>query len=226
MTLINWIFLGLIVIDTGLYILSLIKNFSLLRTITNCLLLPFTGTFLILFLLDYMPDSRHIMITSMAAISFVSLAVIFFNFNKKTAKILFKLFHLLGILAWIELYKSCFFIYRIPVLMYVLCTIAYLGVFVTFAILSGRQKFFYYFNHFISLCFSNLLNFCSFTLLCFHPCLQSILLFAGTTTLIALNLFYILNSGKHSFKHFNQISLLLIIISQALIAVSNILMIA
>lgn len=226
MTLTNLILLGLIIIDTGLYILSLLKKIGLLRKISSSIFLPFAGAFLTLFLFSYLPDSRHIIIVTISALSMASLAVIFFCFTTTTrSNVFFKLSYILSLIIWIELYRSCFYIYRIPVLLYTLCSITYFSILIAIFIFSGKQRIYYYINHILGLLAGFLLNFCSFIILCYTPCLQSVLLFTGTLSALALIVFYILHITKYNFRYYRQLFFIILISSQILITVSNIMLI-
>ena len=226
MFLINCIFLSLIVINTGLYILSLIKKIDMLKTVSSTLILPLSGVYLTIFLLQYLPDSRHIILVTTAALILASVSVILFVISKlKTGQILYKVTYTLNLAVWIELFRSCFFIYRVPALLFVLSSVFYLILTFALFIFIGKQKFYFYFSQIIPLAFSFILHFCSLVYLCFNPCLQTILLFAGTSAAAALIFVYILNLSRYKFKFYRQTLFAILIFSQVVISVSNILLI-
>ena len=82
MTIANWILLSIIIINTGLIILSWIKNSSILQKICECIMLPLFGAMDILILKEYLPDSLHLMKVTIITLALVTISTVFLSFEK------------------------------------------------------------------------------------------------------------------------------------------------
>lgn len=226
MTIANWILLSIIIINTGLIILSWVKKFSILQKICECIMIPLFGTMDILILKEYLPDSLHLMKITIIALSLVTISTIFLSFEKyKILRISGRLLVVSSVVCWITLYRSVFFIYKVPLWLPLLMGAIYLAGTITAIILSGKQELRFYILFALSFALSAYLHFCSLIFLCFEKSENGIMLFAGTTVFACLTAFHFINQAKLNFKHAGKIRFSLLVASQILIACSNVLMI-
>ena len=225
MTIANWILLSIIIINTGLIILSWIKNFSILQKICECIMLPLFGAMDILILKEYLPDSLHLMKVTIITLALVTISTVFLSFEKvKILRILGRILVVLSVVCWITLYRSVFFIYKVPLWLTLLMGFIYLAGTITAIILSGKQEIRFYALFALSFALSAYLHFCSLIFLCFEKSENGIMLFAGTSVFMCLTAFHFINQAKLNFKHAGKIRYGLLVSSQILIACSNILM--
>lgn len=227
MTIANWILLGTLIVTAGLLILSYIKKITLLKKICECIIIPLFGTLDILLLKVYLPDSLHLMKVTIIALSLVTISTIFLSFEKiRILRVFGRIFVISSILCWVTLFRTVFFIYRVPLWLILLMSTVYLAGMIIAIILSGKQEIVFYILFAFSFALSSYFNFCSLVFLCFDTKGSSILFFAGTTVFLTLTAFHFINQAKLKFKHAGQIRFSLLVASQILIACSNILMIA
>lgn len=226
MTIANWILLSIIIITTGLLIVSYIKKINILQKICECIIIPLFATMDVLILKDFLPDSLHLMKVTIIALSLVTISTIFLSFEKiKTLRILGRLFVLSSIVSWISLYNSVFYIYKVPLWLTILMCTIYLAGTITAIILSGKQEVRFYFLFALSFALSAYLHFCSLIFLCYDRFENSILLFIGTSLFACLTAFHFINQAKLNFNHAGKIRFSLLVTSQVFIACSNILLI-
>ena len=115
MTIADWILLALFIINYGLIIFANLKKLIILQKTCACLTLPLAGTIIILRLTNYLPDSFHIIIVSVAAFILISISTAFLAFEKiRSLRILGKIASLGNIVCWITLYNSIFKIHSVP----------------------------------------------------------------------------------------------------------------
>ena len=227
MTIADWILLGLIIVSALLLIISYIKKINLLQKICECLIIPLFGALNVLLLRNYLPDSLHLIKITITALSLITISTIFISFeSKKTLRILGRFFVLAGILCWISLYRTVFFLHKVPLWLIIIMAVIYLACVITAIILSGKQQSAYYVLFILSFAISAYLNFSSLIFLCFEFAGSSIMLFAGTTLFLALNSFHFINQAKLKIKHAGVIRYSLLVASQILIACSNIILIS
>ena len=226
MTIINWILISILAIDFILLIVSHILNKVILQKISECLIIPVFGAFLILLLRAYLPDSLHLIKVTIAALSLATISTIFLSFDKiKILRIFGRILILANVFCWITLYKSIFFIHSVALWLIILMTCIYLAGTIAAIILSGKQEFRFYILFALSFALSSYLHFCSLIFLCYEKNSNSIMLFAGTTIFAALTAFHFINQAKLKIKHAGIIRYSLLVASQVLIACSNLLMI-
>ena len=227
MTIADWILLSLIIIAAGLLIFAYIKKNIILQKICACLIIPLFAILNILILRQYLPDSLHIMKLTIIALSLVTISTIFITFEKiKSLRILGRIIVIANILCWITLYRTIFFIHKVPFWLTILMTGLYLAGMLISIILAGKQEIVFYGLFALSFAISAYLNFCSLIFLCFETAGSSIMLFAGTTIFMGLTGFHFINQAKLKYKHAGAIRFSLLVASQILIACSNILMIS
>lgn len=226
MTIADWILLGsLAVILITLVTSHILKN-VILQKICECLMLPVFGALNILLLRDYLPDSLHLIKITITALSLATISTIFLSLEKiKLLRIFGRILILANVFCWITLYRSIFFIHKVPLWLTILMSVLYLAGMVCTIILSGKQKALFYILFAFSFILSSYLHFCSLIFLCYERRVSSILLFAGASIFLALNAFHFINQAKLKFKHAGVIRYSLMLASQILIACSNLLMI-
>ena len=226
MTIANWILLGSLAIILILLVISHILKKSLLQKITECLMMPVFGAFTVLMLRAYLPDSRHLIKVTITALSLATVSTVFLSLEKiKTLRILGRILILANVFCWITLYRTVFFIHKVPLWLTILMACIYLAGTIAAIILSGKQEIKFYVLFALGFALSAYLHFCSLIFLCFETRASSILLFTGTSIFAALTAFHFINQAKLKFKHAGVIRYSLMLASQVLIACSNIVMI-
>ncbi len=226
MTIINWILISVLAIDFILLIISHILKKVVMQKITECLIMPVFGAFLVLLLKNYLPDSLHLIKVTIAALSLATVSTIFLSFDKyKFLRIFGRILILANVFCWITLYRSIFYIHSVPLWLIILMSCIYVAGTIAAIILSGKQELRFYILFALSFALSAYLHFCSLIFLCYEKTGSSILLFAGTTIFAALTAFHFINQAKLKIKHAGIIRYSLLLASQVLIACSNLLMI-
>ena len=226
MTIINWILISVLAIDFILLIVSHILKKVVMQKITECLIMPVFGAFLVLLLKNYLPDSLHLIKVTIAALSLATVSTIFLSFDKyKFLRIFGRILILANVFCWITLYRSVFYIHSVPLWLIILMSCIYVAGTIAAIILSGKQELRFYILFTLSFALSAYLHFCSLIFLCYEKTGNAIMLFAGTTIFAALTAFHFINQAKLKIKHAGIIRYSLLVASQVLIACSNLLMI-
>ena len=226
MTIINWILISVLAIDFILLIISHILKKVVMQKITECLIMPVFGAFLVLLLKNYLPDSLHLIKVTIAALSLATVSTIFLSFDKyKFLRIFGRILILANVFCWITLYRSIFYIHSVPLWLIILMSCIYVAGTIAAIILSGKQELRFYILFALSFALSAYLHFCSLIFLCYEKTGNAIMLFAGTTIFAALTAFHFINQAKLKIKHAGIIRYSLLLASQVLIACSNLLMI-
>ncbi len=227
MDVIRWILVGVIALTLSLLIVAYIKKIKIMKRLCECLMIPFSGTLCALLIANYLPDSLHLLKISIAALSLISISTIFLSFENITGlRISGRFLSILGILAWISLYREVFYIYSVPLWLSIIAVVIYLAVIVTACILSGKQEVLFYAIFAFSFSIAAYLHFCSFIFLSFNPSGSSIMLFCGTSLLAALIAFHFINHAKLKIKYAGIIRYFVMLAAHILIAFSNLLMIS
>lgn len=226
MTITNWILFSILAVNLIVLVTSHILKKFVIQKISECLIIPILGIFTVLVLRNYLPDSLHLIKVTVIALSLATISTIFLSFEKiRVLRISGRILILANTFCWITLYRIVFFIHQVPLWLIILMTGIYLAGTITAIILSGKQEIKFYVLFALSFALSAYLHFCSLVFLCYETTKSSILLFAGTTAFAALTAFHFINQAKLKFKHAGIIRYSLLVTSQILIAVSNILMI-
>ena len=226
MTIATWILLSALAIILILLVISHILKKTLMQKITECLMIPVFGAFTVLLLRNYIPDSLHLIKVTIIALSLATISTIFLSLEKiKLLRIFGRILILANVFCWITLYRTVFFIHKVPLWLTILMSCIYLAGTISAIILSGKQEIKFYILFAFSFALSAYLHFCSLIFLCFEARGNSILLFAGTTLFAGLTAFHFINQAKFNFKHAGVIRYSLLLASQVLIACSNVLMI-
>lgn len=226
MTITNWILFSILAVNLIVLVTSHILKKILIQKISECLIIPILGIFTVLVLRNYLPDSLHLINVTVIALSLATISTIFLSFEKiRVLRVSGRILILANTFCWITLYRIVFFIHQVPLWLIILMTGIYLAGTITAIILSGKQEIKFYVLFALSFALSAYLHFCSLVFLCYETTKSSIMLFAGTTAFAALTAFHFINQAKLKFKHAGIIRYSLLVTSQILIAVSNILMI-
>ncbi len=226
MTLTNWIILGFITVLLGLLIFSYIKSKIVLQKSCECLILPLSASIIVLSLTNRLPDSFHMIVITIIAFTLISISGIFLAFEKVTfLRIAGRITSIANIFCWILLYEPIFRIHAVPVWLCILCSVVYIAVIIFSCIISGKQALLFYALFALSFAAAAFLHFCSLMFLCFEKTVASVMLFGGTSLMTALVAFHFINQARLNIKHAGIIRYGLLVVSQVLIACSNILMI-
>lgn len=226
MTITNWILFSILAVNLIVLVTSYIFKKIVIQKISECLIIPILGIFTVLVLRNYLPDSLHLIKVTVIALSLATISTIFLSFEKiRVLRVSGRILILANTFCWITLYRIVFFIHQVPLWLIILMTCIYLAGTITAIILSGKQEIKFYVLFAFSFALSAYLHFCSLVFLCYETTKSSILLFTGTTAFAALTAFHFINQAKLKFKHAGIIRYSLLVTSQILIAVSNILMI-
>lgn len=232
MTVICWISLGLFTVAVFLFIFGIIKDFKILANISRFFIIPTSNVIAFSLLLDSFPDARHIFFLSSIALSLIIISEFCFIFEKLpffnyTAK----LFFIASSIFWIELYKSTFFIYTIPLWINITAGSIYFIFYIFHCICCLKKPLHFYLGVLIMLSPLVLLNYSALITLIFSRKLYSMLLFTGTLLLILSYSFYsIHNSINKTNKAINQklfilVRVISLVIAEAMINYSGLLMI-
>ena len=142
MTLTQWILLSLIIITIALLIIASIKKILPLKKVCDCLTLPLIGSFIILQLTKYLPDSYHIILTSIFAFSLVTISSAFLAFEKiLILRLLGRIASLANILCWSIFYKAIFRIHSVHGWLYILMAIFYAAAIIVSCIFAGKESY-------------------------------------------------------------------------------------
>ncbi|MBR1640142.1 MAG: hypothetical protein IJ688_12215 [Treponema sp.] len=225
MTIINWIFIGLSAVDIGLLVISLIKKNELLEKISSALLFPLALIHPPLLLQEFLPDSYHIIFFSIFALSLLTLSIgliVFFKSFRIKAIAYFLYFS--GIAAWCELFRTFFYIYRLPQWALTLIIIIYALILILVLAFSGRKKIYEYICKILFLGISEVLNVLALTSLIYEHSGKSILLFAGSLCNLLTVIFNFFDESKFHLKHGMLIRAAALSASQFMIAFAPLLM--
>lgn len=225
MNLTFWISLGLFVIATVLYFIFYKLNLITAKKVFAFLLCPLLGTVSISSLCNFIPDSNHVIFITLISFLCCSASVILFFYDDDIKfRIIGRTAFLLSVFDWFILFKSTFYMYKVPALLLIICLLVYAGIFVFTCILLGKQKLSRYFWTFISILICSMLHFCSVVTLIAGHTLYSIVLFVGTTGLFVLDVKYLSFYKKEPRKHTKLFQFCMLIGSQLIIATANFLM--
>ena len=225
MTVANWIFLGLIIIALGLWIISIIKHKDILQKTCECLIIPLTATLIIMWLTKSLPDSFHIIVITALAFTLISISAVFLAFEKiRTLRLAGRITSVANILCWCVLYEPIFRIHAVPAWLWILCSCVYGAAIITCCALSGKQRILFYLTFAVSFAVAAFLHFCALIFLCYERTSASVMLFGGASLCAGLVAFHFINQAKLNIKHAGIIRYSLLVASQVLIACSNILL--
>ncbi|MCR4579878.1 MAG: hypothetical protein K5681_05970 [Treponema sp.] len=225
MTILNWIFIGLLVVDIGLLVFSLIKKFELMEKIC-CALLPALVFIHPPFLLqNALPDSYHTIVFTIVALSIIAISFCIFVFstNKNITSAAYLLFFI-GLLTWCRLFQTIFYIYRLPQWAIILLVILYLLILLAAHIFSEKKSLAGYIYITLFMAVSELLNAFAFISMIYRHNAASILFFIGSFFTMLLLIFNFFDIKRLHLKHGMLIRAIALTASQLMIAVSCIIM--
>lgn len=216
----------------GLFVISLILYFvftfgikiNLAEKITSSAMLPLLGIFSIISLMYFVPDSYHIIKITIFAFLFISASHIiktFFSSDKLylASSILF----LLTALDWAIFYKSVFLINRVAPWITIISIIAYAVIYLLlFLLFVKKQSLKFYAFSIIALILCSFIQFSSIVSLCFTPSSFNILKVIGSTLFLGYIVVELLNNSIINLKYKKLISFLILLASQSLLTLSNI----
>lgn len=224
MNIFCWILCGLIIVSILVYLFfTFIKQVKMVQDISSIVPIILAEIVNILFLLSFVPDSYHILKLSTLAFSFASIAQFLSTFiTNKKGNIAMGLSFLLSLFFWIILYKSVFYIYRVPVWINIIAASSYFVIFLLlFLIFIKKQNSTFYVFAILSVILVSFLHYCAFVSLCFMPVNYNIIKFIGITILLGYVVFGILNNSIINIKIRGMINFISLLLSFVLIAVSN-----
>ena len=229
METLGWILIGLLVVALFLVIFGSIKNFSILTKISRIFIVPFSSGIVVQFLIKLLPEAEHVLFLTTAALIMISICELCFSFENITFfKYTGRLFFILSLGAWLELFISTFFIYRPAQWLNILATSIYSILLIFTFIISGKNKLHTYFGTLIGYVIVISLHYSAIVTLIYGKRDYSILLTIGASVLLLSYIFYIKQSTK-PLKLPERFSMLirtiLIAGAEALITTSTILMI-
>lgn len=227
----DFVLFGLLIVIIGLYIFACIKKFAMMEKITSVLVIPSISLLSISMLVNYLPDSFHIITVSVFALLFSSAAAFFFIFEKTNNSKAF-LYRMTGrisctlcILFWINLYSTILYIYKVPGWLNISSAIFYFVTAIAICIFCGKQKISYYATFIVVYMAALSLNHFAFVALFLEHSIRTIPLAAGSLCTVAFVITEYTKYTKREFKFSRKIEVILLASSQILIAGSNILMI-
>lgn len=197
MTVLGWIFVGILAVSLFFFIFSLIKNWKIPATISQAFILPTATGISASFLYQLLPLTKHILFLSIVALAIETTSEILFIFeNKKFFRYTGRFLFLLGLCPWIELYISTFYIYTVPQWGLILAGVIYGILLIALLIFCGKCKLGYYFWILIGFVMTGFLSFSAVISLCYKPVLNYILLTIGTVFLLISYVFYAKQTAK------------------------------
>ena len=227
----SWVLVGIIGVSLILYfVFTFAKEIKIIQNISASLICPALGFLAFRFLLPFTPDSYHTIKLTAIAFIFISITLVtkvFFTdekleSTKKAAGIEWILF-LTSMAAWISLYKSVFVIYRVPTWINILAACSYVILFCLFFLIFVKKASLpFYILGTTALIVVSFLNYCTLLNLCFDPGKYSIIRFIGSTAVLAYVIFNLLCNSVINLKLKKLISLMILLASQVLIALSNV----
>jgi len=225
MTIINWIFIGLLAVDAGFIVFSLIKKYELIEKICSALLPPIVLIHPPFLLQNSLPDSYHTIQVTIIALSLVSLSFCIFVFSKdrrltSTAYFLF----FLCLLTWCQLFRTIFYVYRLPQWSIIILSIIYLLILVAAHLFSGKKRLAGYVYITLFMAVSELLNALSLISMIYRHNIASIIFFIGSLFTMLLLIFNFFDIKRLHLKHGMLIRAIALTASQFMIAVSCIMM--
>lgn len=221
----SWILCGILLVSLVIYIIfTFAKKNKMIQDISSILAIISIGILSGVSLTSYIPASFHILKLTILAFSFITIKQVLdvIEGNRKVSIISGILF-LITITVWVALYKSVFFIYRVPLWVNILAACSYSILFLLmFLIFVKKQKFIFYLFSILSGIILSFLHYCAFVYLCFNPVNYNIIKFIGITLLMGYAVFGILTKSVINLKLQKFISFMILTAAFVLIPLSNI----
>ena len=145
-----------------------------MRKISSGFILPAISSISIILLLRSLPDSFHILVVTGIVFSLVSISEIFFLFSENHfLQILTRITFILSQLLWLDIYKSTFYINRVPTWITSAAVIFYMIILGSFLFFNGKQSISKYCHYTFSIISSFAVNYSTFIMLCFESNLHT-----------------------------------------------------
>jgi len=203
------------------------KKLPLVLKILASIVIPLIAGVTIYFLSWYLPDSKHIITISAFGYFFTALSTTLFLFDDyKYIRYSARVALFASIILWITLFFNVFYLYHISTALTVCLILLYVAVDVVLCIFIGKQKPFMYAWVFGAILLGGFFNYLTVVTLIYSHRLYSILLCAGSTIILGMIFYYMIDLKKYHFRHSKVVRYILMIISQGLLAASTVLMIS
>ena len=141
MNIYTWIFTGLLAVALVLYIVGLVQRIIPLENTARSLFVPFAAGIIISLLINYLPDSHHIIFISSIAFGAATLCMISTLKKNKFCKFSEHFLFLLTESFWIWLICSVYRIFKVSKIIYILAGIVFLAGFIVISIFIKKQSF-------------------------------------------------------------------------------------
>lgn len=220
----SWILIGLICTAFALYfVFTFAKKIELIQKISSSALIPLLSFLYIIQLFNYVPDSFHIIKLTIISLLFLTVSFILgCFFDSKGTQIVERVSFIISLLPLALLYNSVFLIHNVPSWVNIIALCGYVVLFFLFFIIFVKKASLKLYGYaVISLIIVSFINYCSLLTLCFSPAAYSIIRFLGTSALLGYLVFQILNNSVIDLKLKKLISLMILLASLILIALSN-----
>lgn len=225
MNLAFWITLGLFITATILFFIFYKLKLLLPKKIFAFLTCPLIAATSVSSLYLFLPDSLPVIFTTILSFLCCTVSIILFFFESDIKfRVIGRSAFLLSICIWFNLFRSTFYIYKVPVLLLIICLLIYIGIFVITCFLLGKQKLSRFFWAFISILICSMLHFSTVVTLFEGHTLYSIFLFAGATGIFALTIYYLSLYKKEPNNHTKLIEFCMMLGSLLFISAANFLM--
>ena len=225
MSILNWIFIGLLVIDAGLVAISLIKKIALMEKICCALFFPLALVHPPVLLLNFLPDSYHTFLITSIALALIAAAFIFSAVSsKKVLRGIAYTLYFAGTALWCELFRTIFYMQRIPQWSVIVIIAVCVLIIAAVQILSGRKTLRMYFFTSLLAAIAELLAVLALLHMILEDSSRGIMLFCGAILNLALVIFGMIDGFKLHIKKGMPIRMLALTASQFLTAFSSILL--
>lgn len=204
------------------------KTLHLILKILASLVVPIIAGVSIYFLTWFLPDSRHIIMISAFGYFFTALSTSLFLFDSEKARIVrysARTALFVSISLWITLFFNVFYLYHIATALTVGLIIFYFALDVAICLFIGKQKPFLYAWVFVAIVLGGFFNYLTVVTLIYSHSLYSTLLCGGSTLILIMIFYYMIDQKKYHFRHSKVVRFILMVTSQALLAASTVLMI-
>ena len=180
MNIYTWIFIALISIDLLLYIIGLVQRIIPLEKTARSFFVPLTAGILISFLINYLPDSHHIIFIASMAFGAATLCMLstlkknkFFKFSEHFLFLLTEAF-------WLWLICSVYRIFKISNIIFILAGIVFIAGFIVICVFIKKQSVAKYTAAIIQYFFAAILCTTSLVSLIYEKRAFGILIFLGS----------------------------------------------
>lgn len=224
-----WISISILILCLAAYVFGLIKNNKYILTISEAIIIPAACSIIILKLLNYYPESSHILRITLFSLTGTLIAGIFGIFDKhRYCKFFEYCFFTFSSIIWINLYGSTFLIYKVLLSQKIVSLICYSIIFLVTLIFIRKQKVIRFLYAFLLYLPAAFLNFSAFVTIAGSRRAYAYVLAIGTIILIVFSIFQILKESKiirFDERILRIVRTVLLVSSNILITTSGLLMI-